>query len=237
MRCSRRPSRSSGRSNPRRKRERNRRLGDGDRARDTCAAAHPVEDVLRLLQRVRGAAQHQRLSRVSRTARRAAHGQRPGDPSRCARGAGARLRGAPAEHLRAQELLLSRLAQGLPDLPVRGATGDRRRSQLHESRARSGHGQHRAAPRRGGRGQVAARPRPREYGGGSQSLGSAAGRDRHRPRLPVPAGGSRLPPCAQGSTPVRRRLGLRPGKRQPAGGCERVGATPAGIPSSEPRPK
>ena len=81
----------------------------------------------------------------------AAGGQRAGDPQRPDHRDGARVRPRRAVGVPPQELLLSRLAEGLPDQPVRRAPVPRRapRRRAHPPRAP-----------RGGRGQ--ARPRRRE---------------------------------------------------------------------------
>ena len=114
---------------------------------------------------------------------RAAGAERGGDPARARGGAGARVHRAPHQRLRPQELLLSRPAQGLPDLPVRPAARDRR-AGWRSSRPTAGAievGDHPPAPG-GGRRQVAARPLPREDRGGSEPGRRAAGRDRERAR-------------------------------------------------------
>ena len=89
--------------------------------------AHPDQDVLRLPHHLRRPAQHQRLPGLPRPARRAAGAQRA-RPSASAHAAALALGCTVHEHqrLRPEELLLSRPAQGLPDLPVRPAARDRR---------------------------------------------------------------------------------------------------------------
>ena len=66
----------------------------------------------------------------------------------------------PPLDLRAQELLLSRSAQGLPDQPVRAADRAGRRARDRRGRRREDGAPHARAPR-GGRRQVAARGLPR----------------------------------------------------------------------------
>ena len=84
--------------------------------------------------------------------------------------------------LRAQELLLPRPAEGLPDQPVRAAD---RRGRLARDRARGRHAQddrHHARPPRRRRGQVAARGFPRAVGHRPEPRRHAAARDRVRAR-------------------------------------------------------
>ena len=70
--------------------------------------------------------------------------------------------GAPHQRLRPEELLLSRSAQGIPDLPVRPAARHRRQGHLRVARARPDSGRGHPAPSRGGRRQAGARPLPWE---------------------------------------------------------------------------
>ena len=98
-------------------------MGDRHRTGDPRPAVHRVQDVLRLLHGVRGAAQHQRLPRLHRAAGCAAGRQRP-----CRRGRhAARPRTQRPDHAHVpvppQELLLPRSGQELPDQPVRRAAG------------------------------------------------------------------------------------------------------------------
>ena len=106
------------------------------------------EAVLRLPQRVRRRAQHARLPGVPRAARARCRcstsrrsSSRCGSPRRCTCDVPERV------DLRPQELLLSRHAEGLPDLPVRGADHrrrlDRGRRRAHRHRARAPRGGHR----------------------------------------------------------------------------------------------
>ena len=77
---------------------------------------------------------------LPRAAGRAAGAQRAGRRARGARRARARLQRHPRLDLRAQELLLSRPAEGLPDLAVRPAARHRRPSddrRAHEDGGRS----------------------------------------------------------------------------------------------------
>jgi hypothetical protein len=88
------------------------------------------QGLLRLRQSFWLGAEHQHLPGLPGAAGRAAGAQREGRRVRHAGGAGHQLPGARALHLRAQELLLSRPAQGLPDFAVRQAD---RRAWLHRS--------------------------------------------------------------------------------------------------------
>ena len=133
--------------------------------------------------------------------------------------------------LRAQELLLSRPAEGLPDQPVR-APG--RRGRLARDRARRRHAQddrHHARPPRGGRGQVAARGFPRAVGHRPEPRRHAAARDRVRARHALGEGSHRVPeedPHARALprdlrrqhagrlVPLRRERVRAPGRRRPS---------------------
>ena len=109
----------------------------GHRARDPRPAADRHEDLLRLQHRVRRA-------RRTRTCARCASGlpgalpvlNRAGGRLRRRGGAGARLRRPRDVDLRAQELLLSGPAEGLPDLAVRAAARDRRTVLVDRRRRR-----------------------------------------------------------------------------------------------------
>ena len=137
------------------------------------------ENLLRLRHDVRRAAEYRRLSGLSGPAGRAAGaepaGGRAGDSCR----ARAQLHHSVAVDLRAQELLLSGPAEGLPDLPVRSAARDRRVGAGLGRAARA----HHARPHGRGRRQVAA-PRLSRFGSRDlsrlQSVRRAADRDRHR---------------------------------------------------------
>ena len=111
----------------------------------------------------------------------------------------ARLRDRRARRLRAQELLLSRPAEGLPDQPVRGPAlragpvrpPDRRRRPRDRDRARAprgGRGEDRPRRRRdrplGRRRLLPRRLQPRRH---------AAARDRQRARPPLGRGGDGVP--------------------------------------------
>ena len=138
---------------------------------------------------LRRAAEHAHLPGLPRPARRAAGGQRRGDPLRPDDRARARLRARAAVDLPPQELLLSRPAQGLPDQPVRRAPLPRRaaRRRAHPPRAP-----------RGGRGE--ARPRRRERAHprrATQRSSTSTAAARRWPRS------SPSPTCAR---PSRRRV-------------------------------
>ena len=93
-------------------------------------------------------AQHAHLPGLPRPARQPAGRQRARRASRADDRHGARLRAGAALDLPPQELLLSRPAQGLPDLPVRRAPVPRRqaRRRAHPPRAPGG-GRREADPR------------------------------------------------------------------------------------------
>ena len=105
------------------------------------------EDVLRLRAVLRRAAEHAHLPGLPRPARRAAGRQRARGPLRADDRPRARLRARAALDLPPQELLLSRPAEGLPDLPVRRAPVPRRRARRRA---------HPPRPPRGGRGEARA---------------------------------------------------------------------------------
>ena len=161
-----------------------RQLRPGARARGARRAEHRVEDVLRLLDGVRGGPEHPGLPGLPRPARLAAGGQRQGhrvgDPDR----AGAELLDRGVVPVRPEELLLPGHAEELPDLPVRRA--DRlRRLDRGRGRRRDLPDRHRAGAHGGGHRQVAARrrrdradPRRRPLAAGLQPVRSAADRDR-----------------------------------------------------------
>ena len=153
---------------------------------------------------------------------RPAGAERDGGQARDAGGPRARVHRARPQHLRAQELLLSRPPQGIPDLAVREPARDRRVGLVSVARPRRRHGDDRAPPYGGGRGEVAARPLPEAHRGGSEPLRRTVDRDRDRSRFPIGAGGARLPAHAQTGARVRRHLRVRHGEGQSARGRERL---------------
>ena len=168
-------------------------LGAGRRARDPRPAEDADEDVLPLRDRLR------RRRRTRRPARSASASR-----ARCRCRTGARSSGRSSSGSRSaarsptravfapQELLLSRPAEGLPDLPVRLAALHRTARASADGRRRR-RGRDRARPPRGGRGQerrtsAAARGRiggADHYARRLQPRRHAAGRDRHRARHPL----------------------------------------------------
>ena len=126
--CSTRPTRWSGRSasTAAGRGHEQRRLRARHRAGDPRPAQDADEDVLRLRAVVRRSAQHPHLPGVPGAAGSAAGRQRPRGGLRGDDRPGARLRDRAAVAVSPQELLLSGLAQGLPDLPVRRADLPRR---------------------------------------------------------------------------------------------------------------
>ena len=154
-------------------------LGAGHRAGDPRPAADQDEDVLRLRAVLRRGAQHAHLPGLPGPSRHAAGDQRRGGALRADDRHGAGLRDRPAVDLPPQELLLSRPAEGLPDLPVR-----------HPACGARAAGRHPHPPRapRGGRRQARARrrvgPDPLRRGqrGRLQPRRHAAGGDRDRAR-------------------------------------------------------
>ena len=130
------------------------RLRARHRAGDPRPARHADEDVLRLRAVLRRAAQHAHLPGLPRPARRAAGGQRGGDPLRAAR-SGSRW-AASSRRGRSSTARTTSIPtrQGVPDLPVRRAPVPGRAAgrRAHPPRAP-----------RGGRGQARARRRERAH--------------------------------------------------------------------------
>src|ERR1043166_3577843 len=94
------------------------------RPRGSRAPSHAHEDLLRLSDGVRGGAEYARLSGVSRVSGGAAGAEPRGGESGDPDGAGDGQHGPQPERVCAEELLLPRLAEGIPDLAVRPAAGD-----------------------------------------------------------------------------------------------------------------
>src|SRR5207244_862323 len=165
--------------------------------RDARPAADAVEDVLWLLGRLRGPAQQQCLPGVPRPAWGAPGAERAGAEARGTCGAGTRMHRPSAEPLRAQELLLPRPAERLPDLAVRAAARDRRVAVVPVAGPWDRRHHDPAPARRGGCGEVAARPLPEADGDRSEPLRGAAHRDRRRARFSVAPRGPRVSPHPQ----------------------------------------
>src|SRR2546423_11278685 len=96
-------------------------MGARRRARDPRPAEDPDEDVLPLCERVRDRAEHTDVPGLPRVSRRAADAERDGHRVDAEARSRTRLRDRAARALSPQALPLSRLAEGLPDLPVRRA--------------------------------------------------------------------------------------------------------------------
>ena len=220
-------------------RRNDRALRARDRPRSPRATGHRDQDFLRLPHQLRRAAEYQRLPGLPGPARRAAgaepRGGGTGDQGR----AGAELPGPPALALRAQELLLPRPSQGLPDLAIRRAGGRARlrryrggrRDQAHRRHARP-HGRRRRQehPRRlqGFRPLFLRRPQPQRH---------AADRNRQRAGHAQLRRGLRLPHRSEAGAAVHRGLHLRYGEGPPALRRQRVRAAARARRSSAPRPR
>ena len=142
---------------------------------------------------------------------------------------------AGARGLRAQELLLSRPAEGLPDQPVRG-TAVRARRARRPDRGRRGDRRHRARASRGGRREDRARRRrdrplrrrrllarrlqPRRHAARSRSSAS--------PDLRSADDGAALPAAAAADDRRARRLGRGDGEGHAARRRQRLGAQARG---------
>ena len=124
--------------------------------------AHADQDVLRLSHRLRRPAQHQRLPGVPRAPRCPAGPERGGGAARGDGRAGAWFHHPQHQRLRPEELLLPRSAEGVPDLPVRPAAGDRRTGDVRVARSRPGAGGDNPSASGGGRRQAGARPLSRK---------------------------------------------------------------------------
>ena len=147
------------------------RVGDRHRARDPRAPEDADEDVLPLRDRLRRAAEHAHVSRLSRASPgrcRCRTGRRSSGRSSSASRSAATI--ADARGLPPQELLLSRPAQGVPDLPVRRAA----------LRGRTFHGARRGAAtsRSGSSARISRRTRPRPCISRAPAGGSSARRAR-----------------------------------------------------------
>ena len=153
---------------------------------------------------LRRPAEHSRLPDLPGPSGRAAGDQREGRSSTPRASRWPSTAASPiAHHLPPEELLLSRPAQGLPDLAVRPAAGHRRASGRGDWRTGAAAGRHHPGAPGGGRRQAGARGRRfgphrrrRLLSGGLQPGRHAAGRDRDRaghlharpgPLLPDPA--------------------------------------------------
>ena len=131
------------------------------------------------------------------------------------------LRRARAVGVRAQELLLSRPAQGIPDLAVRPAARGARHARDRRPDGRD-HRRHHAHAHGGGRGQVRARPLPRLHRDRPQSRRRAADRDRERAGHPQQRGGRRVSArAAARSCSYAEVSRLLDGGGEPARGRER----------------
>ncbi len=199
-----------------------------------------VEDLQRRLDRVRRGAEHAGRAGRSRAAGHAAGRQpRRGRARDPLRPRGRRAHRAAVD-LRAQELLLSRPAEGLPDQPVRDAGGAGRRGRVLRRRRRAQGGADARAPG-GRRRQVAARRRERGrcdrrraarvpgrvVGNRPEPRRHAAARDRHRARHALERRGGRVRARAARARRLARHLRRQHAGRELPLRRQRVGA-PAG---------
>ena len=144
----------------------------------------------------------------------------------------ARLRDRLARRLRAQELLLSRPAEGLSDLAIRSTVLHQRQGASPDGRRRPRDRDRPRAPR-GGRGEDDARRRAhrpdrrrRLLARRLQPRRHAARRDRHRPGHPLRRGRPPLPAAAAADDRRARHLRRRDGEGHAARRRQRLG--PAG---------
>ena len=205
-------------------------MGGRHRPRGARASQDEDEDVLPLRARIRRRREHENLPRVPRAPGRAAGSERACDRAHDQARPRARLRDLEPRDLRAQELLLSRPAEGLPDQPVRGPAL-RPGHVRHPDRRRRGNGRHRARASRGGRGEDGARGRRdrperrrRLLARRLQPRRDAADRDRERAGPPLGRRGRPLPAPAAADDRRARRLRRGDGEGHAARGRERLGA-------------
>ena len=196
-------------------RGRARPLRAGHRPRDARRAGHRVEDVLRLLDRVRRRAEHAHLPGLPRPARRAAGGQRGRHRVDDQDRPRAELLDRVLVPLRPQELLLPGHAEELPDLAVRRAAvrrglprrRGRRRDRPRRHRAGAPGGGHRQEHPRRRRPAASTAPTTRwstTTGPASRWSRSSPSRcpapARSRPRWPRPTSPSCATSCARSAS-------------------------------------
>ena len=187
-------------------------------------------------------AQHAHLPGLHGAARRAAgrqpRGRRAHDRGRARAG----VRDRAAFDVPPQELLLSRLAQGVPDQPVRRTALQRRPAGRADGRRRRRGGLRARAPR-GGRRQDGARGRRRRTPGRLarrrgrlQPLRHAADGDGHAARPAHARAGIALRVVPARDDRGARRLGVRHGEGLAARRCQRQPAPARRGRSCAPRP-
>ena len=187
------------------------RLRGRHRPGDAHPAFHRQQDLQRIEHRLRRRAEHAGLGGRPGAAGHAAGAQPRRGRARHPLRAGGRRAGGRAVDLRAQELLLSRPAQGLPDQPVRDAGGAGRHGRVHGRRAAACGAPDARAPGRGRR-QVAARGLRRPDRHRPQPRRHAAAGDRHRARHALQRRGGRVRQGAACAGGLARHL-----RRQHAG--------------------
>ena len=190
-------------------------LRDRHRPRGPRAALDALEDVLRVPDDLRRAAQHADVSGVSGDAGCAPGRESPGGRVRDPHGPGVRLSRQRRVPLRAQALLLPGHAEELSDQPVRGAAG---RERLPRDRYRGRRARHRdpAAAPRGGRGQAPPRGHARDRAGEPcrlQPFRRGAHGDRLAARALVARRGRGLPESVPRRGDLPRRLRRQYGGR------------------------
>ena len=188
-------------------------LGSRDRIGDPYPARHREQDLLRFLDAIRRAAQQPGVACRSGLSGRAAGAQcRRRSHGRHVR-SGDGLHHCTAFRVRAQELLLSGSAQGVPDFPVRTAHRSRRAPGYRRGRRRrQDHRDNPGSP--GGRcRQVTARGLPGAQRHRSESRRNTAAGDRVGARPAIRPGGGQLHARHPHAGAVSRHLG-----RQHAGG-------------------
>ena len=176
----------------------------------------------RRLDRLRRRAQHPGLRGRPGVARHAAGDEQGRGRARHQLGLALGSTIAPRSDLRAQELLLSRPAQGLPDQPVRDSRWCRAARSSFFVGDEPQDGAPGARPPRGRRRQVAARGLRRPVGHRPEPRRHAAARDRHRARHALHRRGGRL--CA------RRCTRSSPGSASATATCRK--AASAATPTS-----
>ena len=179
--CRGRPCETLGHGQQRPVEPRPRALRGGHRHRGPLPAQDGVEDVLRLLERLRRRAEHPRLPGLPRAARHPPGDQPQGRRARPRDGRRDQRGDTAGDALGPQELLLPGPPEGLPDQPVRPAARLERAADVRDLGRRGHDPDHPRAPR-GGHRQAHPRHRRRRAAGQPrrlQPVGRPADGDRH----------------------------------------------------------
>ena len=193
-------------------------MGAGHRAGDPRPAEDADEDVLPLRERLGRGAEHAHVPGLPGPPWHAARPEPQGDRVDGQARPRARLRDRLARALPPEELLLSRPAQGLPDLPVRRPARVRRTLRRPGARRRPRDRDRARAPRGGRREDDPRRrhrrahPRGRVLARRLQPRRHAACRDRVAARCALGRGGAAVPAAPAPDGRRARHLGRRDGE-------------------------